>query len=97
MSKLIWIIVLFMLILSGCGEKQEEISIIGTWVELDVSPDDPAIKTFVFSNSNAANSFFAYNWNSDTLTGTWRKTGDSLFLSYIQPKISSIDSIALVE
>lgn len=86
-----------MLILSGCGEKQEEISIIGTWVELDVSPDDPAIKTFVFSNSNAANSFFAYNWNSDTLTGTWTKTGDSLLLSYIQPKISSIDSIALVE
>lgn len=84
-----------MLILAGCGEEKKDNSIVGTWVEMDVSPPDPTLKKFVFSNSNASRDFYAYNWLADTLTGNWSKSNDTLTINFVQPKVSIVDSIVI--
>lgn len=84
-----------MLILAGCGEDKKDNSIVGTWVEMDVSPPDPTLKKFVFSNSNASRDFYAYNWLADTLTGNWSKSNDTLTINFVQPKVSIVDSIVI--
>lgn len=94
-TKLIWILAFFILILAGCGEDKKDNSIVGTWVEMDVSPPDPTLKKFVFSNSNASRDFYAYNWLADTLTGNWSKSNDTLTINFVQPKVSIVDSIVI--
>lgn len=94
-TKLIWILAFFILILAGCGEDKKDNSIVGTWVEMDVSPPDTTLKKFVFSNSNASRDFYAYNWLADTLTGNWSKSNDTLTINFVQPKVSIVDSIVI--
>jgi len=62
---------------------------------MDVNPTNVSPRKFVFSNSNASRDFYAYNWLADTLTGNWSKSNDTLRISYVQPRISVVDSIVI--
>ncbi len=83
------------LFLSSCGEKKTDNEIAGTWIEAERLNEDPTAQKFIFSRSETSQKFFAFNWLSDSLEGSWSQQNDTLFIQYVLPRSLSVDSIVV--